>query len=480
MVLKHPLLNLLMTAALSGCMFHGNTPKAQAPAAFSVDTAALPEKDLPEHPWWTDVGSPELNELVVEALENNRKVTMAAKNIETAQSSLDTIRLGWLPMVSLMAGRVQGNSTVLLPNLPLPLSSTGGFAAFLPMWLVNIVQLPNQTKAAQRHVEATAADYLALRTAIAAQVVSAYAVLLSSMEEEQILGALKDNLHVRLKTTRAMADRGLSSEVSFNDLDSEMQKLEAQMATNKSNRVAAKNALLTLVGRQIATFKPREKFARLNLDHVAPGNTPTSVLATRPDVVAARAKIEAADYGVSSTASLFAPVPTFSTANVKATGSNNGTDSTVYGNMQSGLAMWVLDPQFIGMINTKNKEYDASVVNYLDVVDNAMKEVDDALAGFEANQTKLIKEERSLSNSGKNLGTYQAMYHNGLLSHTQYLETSARFDLAQMAILQTKVQTVISLSRLYQSMGGGATYGEKNYRLKEQTLVGKDRETTAN
>ena len=202
-----------------------------------------PEKDLAEHPWWADIGSTELNTLVTEALENNRKVSMAAKNIETAQSSLDTIRLGWLPMINLMAGRVQGNSTVLLPNLPLPLSSTGGFAAFLPMWLVNIVQLPNQTSAAQRQVEATAADYLALRTAIAAQVVSAYAVLLASIEEEQILGALKEHLQVRVNTTRAMTDRGLSSEVSFNELDSEMQKLEAQIATNKSNRHNPSNVL---------------------------------------------------------------------------------------------------------------------------------------------------------------------------------------------------------------------------------------------
>jgi outer membrane protein TolC len=461
-------------------MFHGNTPIAKAPEAFSVDNHQNPEKELPAHPWWSDVGSSELNDLVAEALKNNRKVAMAIKNVETAQSSLDTIRLGWLPMINLMAGRVQGNTTVLLPNLPLPLSSAGGFAAFLPTWIVNVVQLPNQTKAAQRQVEASAADYLALRAAVAAQVVSAYAVLLASIEERQILDALKDNLQVRTNTTRAMLDRGLSAEVSFIELDSEMQKLDAQIAINKSNRIAAKNALLTLVGREIHLFTPLENFDRLNLDHIAPGNTPTSVLATRPDVVAARAKIEAADYGISSTASLFAPVPTFSTANVRATSSNNGTDSTTYGNMQSGLALWALDPQFIGMISTKNKQYDASIINYLDVVDNAMKEVDDALANFEANQAKLVKEERSLGNSDKNLGTYNAMYRQGLLSQSQYLESAARFDLARIAILQTKTQAVISLSKLYQSMGGGATYGENNYSLKDQTLVEKDRETTKN
>lgn len=469
--LKQRLLLLTIAVMSAGCMFHGNTPVAKAPETFSVQNQGSSAKDLPEHPWWQDIGSAELDALVAESLENNRKVSMAIKNIETAQSALDTVRLGWLPMINLMAGRVQGNSTVLLPNLPLPLTSTGGFAAFLPMWVVNIVQLPNQINESKKKVEATAADYLALRTAVVAQVVSSYTVLLASIEEQRVLSELKENMTQRVDTTRSMTDRGLSTEVSYNQLDAEMQKLDAQIAINKSNRIAAKNALLTLVGRQIATFTPKERFETLNLAHVAPGNTPTSVLATRPDVVAARAKIESADYGVSSTASLFAPIPTFSTANVRANGSNNGTDNTITGNMQSGLALWVLDPQFIGMINTKNKQYDASIVNYLDVVDNAMKEVDDALASFEANQTKLVKEERSLSYGRKNLVTSKAMYKNGLISNTQYLEKSASFDLAQIAILQTKVQAIIALSKLYQSMGGGATYGDKNYQLKDQSIA---------
>ena len=478
--MKKSLIYLLIALGGSGCMFHGDTPIVKAPDAFSVSNSQNAEINLPDYPWWQDIGSTELNTLVIEALENNRKVSMAIKNIETAQSSLDTVKLGWLPMFTLMAGRVEGNSTAVLPNMSVPLSGGSSFAAFLPMWIANIVQLPNQMSEAKKKVEATAADYLSLRTAVTAQVVSAYAVLLASIEEEHILSALKDNLKIQVDTSRSMTQRGLSSEVSHKEIESELLKLDAQVAINKANRIAAKNALLTLVGRSIATFTPQETFGKLHLEHMAPGNTPTSVLATRPDVVAARAKIQAADYGISSTASLFAPTPTFTTANVKVRSSTNGTDSVAYSNMQSGLVLWVLDPQFLGMINTKNKQYDASIINYLDVVDNAMKEVDDALASFEANQTKLAKEERSLGNARKNLSTAKAMYKNGLLSNTQYLGGSARFELTKAAILQTKVQAIIALSKLYQNMGGGATYGDKNYQLKDQTIAVRDREAAAN
>lgn len=470
----HKTLACLLLATIStGCMFHGDTPVASAPVSFSVDNKRHAEKHLPEYPWWKDIGSAELNELVDEALEKNKQILVAAKNIEIAQSSLDTIRLGWLPSFSFMAGRVHGTGVAVLPNLPVPIASASNFSAFLPMWIANIIQLPNQTKEAEKNVEATAADYLALRTSIAAQVVAAYAVLLASIEEANILKSLQDNLTVRVNTTRSMAQRGLNTDVALNEIESEMQKLQSQIDMIKSNQIAAKNALLILVGRQIADFVPTGKFASLKLEQVAPGNTPTSVLATRPDVVAARAKIQAADYGLSSTASLFAPVPTFSSANVRVTSSNNGQNESIRESVQAGLALWVLDPQFIGKINTSNKRYDAAVVNYLSTVDQSLKEVDNALASFEANQKKLIKEEQVLSNSRNNLATFHAMFKKGLLSDMQYREGLARFDLTRISILQTKVQTVIAFAKLYQSMGGGATYGGVRYQLQDQALTTK-------
>jgi len=70
------------------------------------------------------------------------------------------------------------------------------------------------------------------------------------------------------------------------------------------------------------------------------------------------------------------------------------------------------------------------------------------------------------------------MLKNGLLSETQYLQTVGQFDQANMAIVQTKLQTIISLSKLYQSMGGGATYGQQQYRLKNQSIAGISRDNT--
>lgn len=465
---------LLMALTLSGCAYYDELPVVQAPDAFTVDNAANPSIDLPAHPWWKEIGSPELNALVVEALENNRQVSTASKNIEIAQSSLDTVRLGWLPSINLLGGRFSTDGIALLPGLMVPLAGSGGFLAFLPTWMANIVQLPNQTKAAEKNVEVSVADFLAMRNAIAAQVVSSYATVLASFEEEKILQALKKNLDTQVRTARSMNAQGLETAISSLEQDSQLQKLETQMAINRANRIAARNALLTLLGRPLENFVPKASFGSLNLNYIAPGNTPTSVLSSRPDVAAARAKIQSADYGISSTASLLAPTPLISSQAIRVD-VDMSTNTDVSETVQAGLIAWVLDPTILGKINTAKKQYDSTMINYLSVVDNALKEVDNALAEFDAKQSTLVKEELILSRSTKNLATYRAMLRGGLLSQTDYLQLAGQFDLATMAMVQTKLEAIISLSKLYQSMGGGATYGQDQYSLQEQSIVSLDR-----
>ena len=471
---------LLLAWSASGCMFHGDTPIAQAPLSFSVDNSANPVKNLSENPWWHEIGSRELNNLVTEALENNKQVSIASKNIEIAQASLDTVRLGWLPTFNLMSGQLNSNGIAILPNSPVPLIGSTGFFAFIPTWIVNIIQLPNQTKQSEKQVEVTAAEYLALRSAIASQTVSSYALLLATIEEEVILNALSENLNVRIKTARSMTSQGLDTQVAIAEQETQLNKIKVQFATNRSNQISAKNALLTLIGRQLAGFTPVEKFSSLNLDYITPGNTPMSVLATRPDVVAARAKIQAADYNISATASTLAPTPALEFARITAGGNSNGTQDAMYESMTLGLLAWTLNPQVIGQISSANKQYDKAVIHYMNVVDNAVKEVDNALADFEAKQKTLLNQEIILATSNKNLGTFKAMLKNGLLSETQYLQSTGQLDQANIAIVQTKLQTITSLTKLYQSMGGGATYNLKDYSLKDQSIVGNDRVDTKN
>ena len=461
---------LLASLSLSACMFHGSTPDINLPEKFSSNNQTYPEVNLAQNPWWENLGSKELNNLVQEGLNQNKQLSLAIKNVELAQASLETIKLGWLPSVNLLAGRASGNTTTFVSNLPIPVTSSTGFLAFIPSFLANIIQLPNQIKGASKSVEASAADYLAIRTSISAQIVSAYAVLLASHEEERGLNDLKADLQRRVETSQAMAAKGLLSQTSFNDIDSEMQKLESQIAQNKANQVSAKNAVLILLGRSLGPFDLQGKFSDLKIEQVTPGNTPASVINGRPDVAAARAKIDAADYGISAAASMIAPEINLTYVGTNINTSTNGSGGSTNANMRSAVALIALNPQVIGSINTSNKRYDAALIQYVEVVDNALRETDNALVNFEASNQKLRHEERSLKNTKMNTSTFDAMLQKGLISQSQYLEMKAKLYLADIAILQTKTQTVIAYSKLYQSMGGGASFGERQYNIEKQLV----------
>lgn len=267
-----------------------------------------------------------------------------------------------------------------------------------------------------------------------------------------------------------MSDNGLSAETSFNEINSNLQKLESQIVQNRTNQLSAKNAVLILLGKSIGELNLNGKFSDLKIEQVTPGNTPASVINSRPDVAAARIKIDVADYGISATASGMAPIINLSyvTTNLDSTRNGQGGDGTA--NMSIALALINLDPKVIGKLSTSNKQYYAALMNYAKVVDNALRETDDALVTLETINQKLKLEDRILANAEMNNTTSTAMLRSGLISLSRHLELKSQVEQAHISLLQTKTQSVISYSKLYQNMGGGASFNEKKFSVDNQAI----------
>ena len=145
-----------------------------------------------------------------------------------------------------------------------------------------------------------------------------------------------------------------------------------------------------------------------------------------------------------------------------------------------GTVFWMLDPQFIGKINTADKQYDAAVLNYLKVVEHAIKDVDNALADFDAKRTALERDERYIENQKKNTATASAMARNGLIPQTQYQQSMTELDLARLSVIDRKLQTISALTTLYQSMGAGATFAQDEYSFRNQSILTINRDDTKN
>ena len=343
----------------------------------------------------------------------------------------------------------------------------------MPTYIINLLQLPTKQMQAGRAVEASQADYLAVRTAIIAQVTSAYLTVLATEHQGQILRDMQQTLTKLVDLSVALKLRGLSSDIVQNQLEVELHAISGQLAQNSANHQASQNALLILVGRNVGRVKINQALVQIDSDVAAPGNLPASVVAIRPDVVAARARLDAANYGVTASTALLFPTLSLNAlmTNIKAT--NNATASNSNANFQAAFATWVLDPQILGAISSSDVSYKSALIQYVEAVNTALRETDDALSAYEGQQIKFKHDSEAFAKASANLKISESMYLQGLISQSQYLEAKNRHDLLDAAVTQAKLMKLIALAKLYQSMGGGSVYEEQNLDIYNGTVQSK-------
>jgi outer membrane protein TolC len=443
----------------------GKPPEVKMPEQWLAAKNVSPDQTLPLYPWWQELKSYELNELVSESLKNNRQILQSLNTIEQAQAQLDTVKLGWLPSLNLFGGSINGNTNLFFQGLSVPVSNVGGFVGLLPTYLINLIQQPARQAQAGKLFEASQADYLAIRTAMIAQVTTAYAAVLVADRQGQILQDMQKSIKKRVELAYALSARGLSTDYRQNQLELELDAISAQIAQNNANFQAAQNALLILVGRSIGRIKTKQSLDDVQTAVPPPGNMPASIVATRPDIAAARARLDASNYGATATASLLFPSISLNAlvTNIKTT--QNGSNSSSNANFEAAYAAWVLDPKVMGAIKSSNAMYRSAAISYVEAVNSALREVDDALSGYEAQRIKLRHDMDAFVKAKNNLRISESMHKKGLISESQFLENKTQFDLVDAAVTQTKLTQLIAMAKLYQSMGGGSLYEEPSLAI---------------
>ena len=232
----------------------GTPPDVKMPEQWPAIKNSAQERPLPLYPWWQELKSDELNELVSESLKNNRQILQSINSIEQAQAQLDTVKLGWLPSLNFFGGSINGNTTLFFQGLSVPVANVGGFVGFLPTYVVNLLQQPARQMQAGQILEASQADYLAVRAAMIAQVTTAYVAVLVTERQTQILQDMQESLKKRAQIASSLSARGLGTQYGQNQLELELNAISGQLAQNSANQQAAQNALLILVGRSIGRF----------------------------------------------------------------------------------------------------------------------------------------------------------------------------------------------------------------------------------
>lgn len=269
-------------------------PKTEPLPALAPPTQWQAPKSLTAAPsvnWLEDLGDPQLEALITEALTNNADLRRTAGRLDQALSEAGLSRAARMPNagVGLQAQRQRTGPTFgyqYLNDYQLGINLSWE----LDLW----GRLANETKAARAQVEASAADYEAARLSLAAQVSKSWFNLKEAHAQTQLSLKTTRSYRKNLETLETRYERGLGDSLELRQLRTEVANAEAELQNRRRATQLASRSLELLLGRypaaELKTSRPLPELAK-----PVPAGLPTELLERRPDLQAAKARVQAAE-----------------------------------------------------------------------------------------------------------------------------------------------------------------------------------------
>jgi NodT family efflux transporter outer membrane factor (OMF) lipoprotein len=293
-----------LAGLLTACAPHVD-PLVQPRPIETYDTAAAfqaMEGAWPKSDWWTAYGDPQLDALIDEALKGSPDLAIAVARVRQADAAAATARVALRPSLD-ASGNVSGYRESINQGIP------DRFKDFLPHgwhdrgdaevdggWDIDLFGRNRATyAAATSDVVAAKVDAEAARLSLTTAVATSYASLVQLVAER---AALQVALRIRNDSAGVATARyrqSLENQGVTMQAQARVAQAQADLDNVEGRIVLARNQLAALLGegpdRGLTVALPaRPPLTPLRL----PPSLAANLLGRRPDIVAARVRIEAA------------------------------------------------------------------------------------------------------------------------------------------------------------------------------------------
>jgi NodT family efflux transporter outer membrane factor (OMF) lipoprotein len=455
---KRYLLSLALAALLSACVL----PPKDDPRETSVDAqklglSATPAPQASDN-WWQVYGDPQLNRIIEESLANNPSLEVALARVREAQAQADTAHARLLPSSSLAAEEVRmraSDSSIFPPPYGGETLWIGQTAATLNWDIDFWGKQRDRIHEAREQTAAAALDVAGARLALAGALAQAYVDLYRNYALADIAQDAVQQRNRILDLTRQRVQAGLDTNVELRQADGAVPQSRVQLAQAQAAQAVAVHQLAALSGRGADAYADITR-PQLKLDAALPlpDSLPADLLGRRPDVLAAKARVEAAIAGRAAAKAEFYP-------DVSLTGfagfqSIGLADLARAGSATYGIGPALSLPLFdAGRLKANYRgstaELDTAVASYNETVLGAVRQVADQLSNLQALQSELAEQQKSLDAAEAAYRLAQERYAAGLSGYLTVLSAetqvlSARRSMVDLASSQTVTRVTLLLA----------------------------------
>jgi multidrug efflux system outer membrane protein len=454
-------LSLLAAALAGGCAVGPDyeRPKTDAPAQWRIDYPKA--ADVANTKWWREFGDHVLDQLIDEALRENRDLLVAAARVDQFVGALATTRSQFYPQIgySVDASRNRA-SRVGQPPLspgadPYYTLYQGALSAG---WQIDLFgRIRRQSEAVQAQVYASEQGRRGVVLTVVSSVAASYIGLRALDRQLEISRATAKNYDDTRQIFDLRFKGGVVSQVEVAQVESQYQQALAAIPALERQIEAQENLISILLGRNPGPI-PRGR----TIDQLAapgiPGDLPSTLLERRPDILQAEQNLVAANANIGAAKALY--FPTLSLTGVL------GSVSTAIGDFLTGpatawsVAAGLAGPIFTfgaieGQVQTAEAGQREALAFYQQTIFTAFREANDALVGTVKAREESEAQARRVAALREYARLSRLRWDGGYASYLEVLYAENELFSAELTAVRSQADRYTQIVNVFKAVGGG-------------------------
>jgi NodT family efflux transporter outer membrane factor (OMF) lipoprotein len=442
----------------------GDKPVPRTAASLAT-TQSLPNQggQWPGDGWWKAYGDSQLDQLIAEGLAGSPDIAAAAARLARAQGQAQSAggALGPNLVAQGSAGKVKQSYNNGFPRefLPKGWVDTGTlnlqFGLDLDLWGKNRALL----RAALNERDAARVEAAEARLALASSIAAAYADLARLYAERDVA---EEALRIQMDTAGLVSDRvrnGIDTEGQRRQAEAQVPAARADLSSIDEQIALKRYQIAALMGagpdRGLAIARP--KLSALTTLALPP-SAGIDLVGRRPDIVAARSRVEAAAERIKAAHAAFYPdISLNGLVGLQALGFGNVLKSgSTYGNAGPAFSLPVFDTgRRAGDYRVARGNYDVAVADYDRTLIQALQDVANAVASRNALGAQIRDARASLADSQKAYEIARLRYQAGLSTYLDVLTAEQQLIVARRRDADLTARAFSLDVALIRALGGG-------------------------
>jgi len=410
-----------------------------------------------EQKWWDAFQDEVLSDLIRTALKQNYDVRIAAARILQARAQVGISRADQLPSVSAGASAVNERiaQTGRIPSIETSANQVSLSLAWeLDFW----GKFRRATESARGNLLSQEWAQRQVIRSLVSDFASAYFQLreldLELEISRQTLASRKDSLRL----TQILADGGATSMLDVRQAEQLVFTAAASIPDLERRIEQQENFISILLGNNPQGVARGRKLVDQPHALEVPAGLPSALLERRPDIRQAEEQLVAANAQIGVAKADYFP-------QISLTASGGYQSSALTGLFSGPAGLWTfggsaIQPVFEGgrirnRVRFAQARTDEATLVYQQTVQQAFRDVSDALVGYRKSQEFRIQQEQLTHSAEEATKLSNMRYKGGATSYLEVLDSDTRYFAAQLTLAQADLNELQAFVGLYSALGGG-------------------------